>query len=259
MTVDVEITSIAQQRRKVLRNKHAKHFEQWLEELKRDGCRALQYRLTGDLVERVCVRHLTGPLRVIVAFHNAEHATIVLNRSPRRQRPRHRRLPAPVLPGRDRNPVRADADETTLLRRRRAPTLGRRGDHRPGPAGPTSTTSTHKLIPRSGTSEEGLRSCCSCPSLAHACAGWPPTGNGCGQRMWNGVARRITVRRNRPPSLAGHCLPTISPKNASMTDTTQTNQPTTSCTGTYGWLTPAKGRAEAVLDERCAVPVAERQ
>ncbi|WP_092926030.1 hypothetical protein [Actinopolyspora alba] len=78
MTVDVEITSTAQQQRKMLRNKHAKHFEQWLEKLKRDGCRALQYRLTGDLVERLCVRHLTGPLRVIVAFHSAEHATIVL-------------------------------------------------------------------------------------------------------------------------------------------------------------------------------------
>ncbi|GAA2330078.1 hypothetical protein GCM10009854_01070 [Saccharopolyspora halophila] len=76
--VEVDITPLAERQRKGLRSKHATAFARWLDELKHQGCRALGYRLTGQVVEHLCVRHLSGALRVVVGFHAADHATIVL-------------------------------------------------------------------------------------------------------------------------------------------------------------------------------------
>jgi len=44
-----------------------------------EGCAALAYRLTGDPpVNRLCVKHLDGNRRVIVAFENTKRAWILL-------------------------------------------------------------------------------------------------------------------------------------------------------------------------------------
>lgn len=78
MAVDVELTQIAERQRKGLRNTHATRFDRWLDQLKHEGCRALGYRLTGQILDHLCVRHLSGNLRVVVAFPAPGVATIVL-------------------------------------------------------------------------------------------------------------------------------------------------------------------------------------
>jgi hypothetical protein len=43
------------------------------------GCASLNYRLSGDdLLSKICVAHLAGPLRVVVAFSAHDVATILL-------------------------------------------------------------------------------------------------------------------------------------------------------------------------------------
>jgi len=52
-----------------------------------EGCAALAYRLAGDPpLDHLCVKHLEGHLRVIVAFESDERAWILLVRSTRQQR-----------------------------------------------------------------------------------------------------------------------------------------------------------------------------
>ena len=43
------------------------------------GCRALAYRLSGPApVDYLCVKHISGPLRVVVAFETPRRAWILL-------------------------------------------------------------------------------------------------------------------------------------------------------------------------------------
>jgi hypothetical protein len=42
------------------------------------GCAALAYRLSGDLLDHLCVVHLIGALRVMVAFESAKVAYVIL-------------------------------------------------------------------------------------------------------------------------------------------------------------------------------------
>jgi hypothetical protein len=43
------------------------------------GCRALAYRLSGPApVDHLCVKHIGGPLRVVVAFETSHRAWILL-------------------------------------------------------------------------------------------------------------------------------------------------------------------------------------
>jgi hypothetical protein len=47
--------------------------------LRARGCAALNYRLSGnDLLTKICVAHLAGSLRVVVAFSAHNFATILL-------------------------------------------------------------------------------------------------------------------------------------------------------------------------------------
>jgi hypothetical protein len=47
--------------------------------LRANGCASLNYRLSGDdLLSKICVAHLSGPLRVVVAFSAHNVATILL-------------------------------------------------------------------------------------------------------------------------------------------------------------------------------------
>jgi hypothetical protein len=47
--------------------------------LRAHGCASLNYRLSGDdLLSKICVAHLAGALRVVVAFSAQDVATILL-------------------------------------------------------------------------------------------------------------------------------------------------------------------------------------
>lgn len=53
--------------------------QNFLNDLAADGCRALAYRLSGRApVDHVCVKHLSGSLRVVVAFETPQRAWILL-------------------------------------------------------------------------------------------------------------------------------------------------------------------------------------
>lgn len=61
-----------------LRAKDRTAYDNFLRELKNQGCVALGYRLTGDVVEHLCVRHLIRNLRVVVAFMSSDEAVVLL-------------------------------------------------------------------------------------------------------------------------------------------------------------------------------------
>lgn len=76
--VAVLATPIATQQIAKLRGRAKSAFESWLARAKKSGCAALTYRLTGHSVDRLCVYHLVGELRVIVAFQARERAVVLL-------------------------------------------------------------------------------------------------------------------------------------------------------------------------------------
>lgn len=77
MPVDVEITEPAAAFRDQMDRRHRKRYEDWLRELKTQGCAAMGYRMTGEIVERMCVQHLRDADRAIVVFESPRRAVIV--------------------------------------------------------------------------------------------------------------------------------------------------------------------------------------
>jgi hypothetical protein len=68
------ITERAAQQVGHLHKKERCSYDQFLLTLRAQGCASLNYRLSGDnLLSKICVAHLAGALRVVVAFpaHNA--------------------------------------------------------------------------------------------------------------------------------------------------------------------------------------------
>jgi hypothetical protein len=66
---DVRATPVAERQIAALRGPRRKAFDAFIAELARDGCTALSYRLTGDdPLPQLCVRHLRGQDRAVVAF-----------------------------------------------------------------------------------------------------------------------------------------------------------------------------------------------
>ena len=62
-----------------MRARERRAYDQFLDTLRARGCGALRYRLSGEgLLERLCVVHLAGRMRVVVAFESASAATILL-------------------------------------------------------------------------------------------------------------------------------------------------------------------------------------
>jgi hypothetical protein len=62
-----------------LDRRHAKTVDDFLDDLAARGCRALGYRLSGPTpVDHMCVKHLRGSLRVVVAFEEPQRAWILL-------------------------------------------------------------------------------------------------------------------------------------------------------------------------------------
>jgi hypothetical protein len=79
MPIEVVSTRRAQQQAGDLDRTHAQAFTAFVDDLARNGCAALGYRLTGPVpVNRMCVKHLRGTIRVVVAFESLRRVFIVL-------------------------------------------------------------------------------------------------------------------------------------------------------------------------------------
>ena len=79
MPTEVLATPRAEQQISSLSRKQAKAFGTFLDELAAVGCRALAYRLSGPApMDHLCVKHIGGPLRVVVAFETPQRAWILL-------------------------------------------------------------------------------------------------------------------------------------------------------------------------------------
>jgi hypothetical protein len=78
VTVEVRATPFASKIIEELPRRSRVAYDQFEADLASRGCAALAYRLSGDVLEHLCVVHLTGAMRVIVAFESAEVAYVVL-------------------------------------------------------------------------------------------------------------------------------------------------------------------------------------
>jgi mRNA-degrading endonuclease RelE of RelBE toxin-antitoxin system len=78
MPTEILATPRAEQQISRLSRKQFRAFENFLNDLAA-GCRALAYRLSGQApIDHLCVKHLTGSLRVVVAFESPHRAWILL-------------------------------------------------------------------------------------------------------------------------------------------------------------------------------------
>jgi hypothetical protein len=77
MPISVSITPPASAYRDAMRRRERKNYDAWLNDFTRRGCAAMGYRMYGDGVDRLCVKHLSGNLRVIVVFDSQDEATII--------------------------------------------------------------------------------------------------------------------------------------------------------------------------------------
>jgi len=76
---EVLATPRAEQQIAALDHTYVKTFNEFLDDLAAQGCRALGYRLSGPApIDHICVKHLRGTLRVVVAFDTLERAWILL-------------------------------------------------------------------------------------------------------------------------------------------------------------------------------------
>ncbi|HEX9539788.1 MAG TPA: hypothetical protein VGA04_16650 [Streptosporangiaceae bacterium] len=79
MPTEVLATLRAEQQIGRLSRKQSRAFENFLNDLAAGGCRALAYRLSGQApIDHLCVKHLIGSLRVVVAFETPHRAWILL-------------------------------------------------------------------------------------------------------------------------------------------------------------------------------------
>ncbi len=79
MPTEVLATPRADQQISGLGRKQAKALDNFVNDLAANGCRALAYRLSGEApLDHLCVRHLGGALRVVVAFETPRWAWVLL-------------------------------------------------------------------------------------------------------------------------------------------------------------------------------------
>lgn len=72
-------TPRAEQQIDQLRTAQMKQLAAFVKELESRGCAALGYRLTGDdPLAHLCVKHLGGSLRAVVAFERSDRAWLLL-------------------------------------------------------------------------------------------------------------------------------------------------------------------------------------
>ena len=79
MPYDVRATALAQQQIAALRGPRRKAFDAFATALVHEGCAALTYRLTGEEpLPWLCVRHLRGKDRAVVAFDGDDAWVLVV-------------------------------------------------------------------------------------------------------------------------------------------------------------------------------------
>lgn len=78
MAHEVLATPLAERQIRGLRGPTRAALKTFTGDLARRGCAALDYRLTGESIERLCVHHLRGRWRVVVAFDAAPAVWVVL-------------------------------------------------------------------------------------------------------------------------------------------------------------------------------------
>lgn len=78
MAVEVRATPLANKIIENLPRGARNAYDRFEADLAARGCAALGYRLSGELLDHLCVAHLAGAMRVIVAFESADIAYIVL-------------------------------------------------------------------------------------------------------------------------------------------------------------------------------------
>jgi hypothetical protein len=79
MPTEVLATSRADQQIASLARRHARIVDCFLDDLAARGCQALAYRLSGATpIDHICVKHLRGSLRVVVAFETPGRAWVLL-------------------------------------------------------------------------------------------------------------------------------------------------------------------------------------
>jgi hypothetical protein len=78
VAVEVRATPLANKIIEELPRRSRRAYDQFEADLAARGCAALAYRLSGGLLDHLCVAHLIGTMRVIVAFESAEVAYVVL-------------------------------------------------------------------------------------------------------------------------------------------------------------------------------------
>jgi hypothetical protein len=79
LAVQIAETPLAGAQAAILRGPARKAYEAFLDDLAHRGCAALGYRVTGpEPLPRLCVKHLRGSDRVVVAFESSRLAWILL-------------------------------------------------------------------------------------------------------------------------------------------------------------------------------------
>jgi len=79
MPTEVLVTSRADQQIASLTRRNTKTFDGFLDDLAARGGQALASRLSGDSpIDHLCVKHLRGSLRVVVAFETPNRAWVLL-------------------------------------------------------------------------------------------------------------------------------------------------------------------------------------
>jgi hypothetical protein len=77
--LEVLLSPRADQQYARLSRRQQRTFDQFLDMLAAEGCAAMAYRLAGEPpIKHLCVKHLDGNLRVIVAFESTERAWVLL-------------------------------------------------------------------------------------------------------------------------------------------------------------------------------------
>jgi hypothetical protein len=77
--VEIRATPLANKIIEELPRRSRRAYDLFEADLAARRCAALAYRLSGGLLDHLCVAHLIGTMRVIVAFESAEAAYVVLD------------------------------------------------------------------------------------------------------------------------------------------------------------------------------------
>ncbi|WP_433245531.1 hypothetical protein ACQPYK_43590 [Streptosporangium sp. CA-135522] len=79
MRTEVYLSVLAEKQAEALRGADLRAFVAFVGDLEARGCAALGYRLTGEFpVNRLCVKHLRGAMRVVVAFEGAGRSWVLM-------------------------------------------------------------------------------------------------------------------------------------------------------------------------------------